>query len=339
MNNTQIVKLNETNLEGIEIYDYLHKNENNLYYKTETEKFRNIIHDILYSMKYDFTQYDLSVDYGGGQNNYTLYELKPKNSENYKNFVDKEKYPLVFAGGLFSNISTWNKFAKNLANEGFNVYLIELTGNVNNECENCYNYNYEFLTEDVYPTYIETILNISNSSKIKYIGHSNGARVAIDSIKKSKISQDKFDTLILVGVPGAFEENSLFKNTIFLVDEFTQKKLENKTHVSTKDFFFFRNDKNQNGKISSNLWSNYREWILGSEDPIPGKEINIEKLLVIAGNFTYANDGVIAIKDIENIYQIIQSKNKNLIITKDMHIGMSESEKIQEEIRKRLIEN
>lgn len=337
--NKYSIEINSTNTKGIEIYDYLHKNENILYYKTETEKFRNIIHEILYNSKYDFKEYNISIDYENGQLNYTLYELKPKTSEKYKNFVDNDKFPIIFAGGLFSNISTWEKMAKTLADKGFSVYMIELTGNTNNECETCYNYDYNFLTDKVYPTYIETILNISNSTKVKYVGHSNGARVAVDSINKSQINQDKFDTIILVGIPGAFDENSIFKNTIFLVDEFTQNSLENKTHISTKDFFFFRNDKNQNGKISSNLWLKYREWILGSEDSAPGKNINVESLLIIAGNFTYDGDGVIAVKDIENIYTNIESENKKMIITKDIHIGMSESKKIQEEIEKKLIEN
>ncbi len=72
------------------------------------------------------------------------------------------------------------------------------------ECETCEDYTYEFLTDSVYPAYVDKIKTLSGKNKIKYVGHSNGARVALDSLTNDKVNASDVDTLVLVGVPGNF---------------------------------------------------------------------------------------------------------------------------------------
>lgn len=335
-NNNFSYNINSTNLEAIAIYDYLHKNENLLYYKTQNIYFRNQIRDILYDKKYGFEEIEIFISTPENISKYRLWKFDSKNTEKYKNFVDKDKYPIIFAGGLWSNIKTWQTIGRELANEGYEVYLIELTGNENLECETCYNYDYDFLINKVYPMYINTILNLSNSSKVKYVGHSNGARVALDSIHTGKINKTNFDNLILVGVPGSFEGDTLLKETIFNMKPIIEKNSKNKTHILITDLLvFWKNDENSN-KISSNLWKQYYFWMENTEDIQPGNNLSISKFTLISGNFTGYSDGIVTIKDEKYIFQNIFSSDKFYYETSNYHIGMSEKREIIEKIKMRL---
>lgn len=335
-NNNITFEINDSSIDAISIYDYLHKNENILYYKTETKYFQNEIRDILYGKKYEFEEILIPVINEENISNYRLWRLNSKNSNKFKNFVDKDKIPIVLAGGLWSDITTWEFFGRELANNGLEVYLIELTGNENIECDLCYNYNYTFLTNSVYPMYVNTILNLSNSSKIKYVGHSNGARVALDSISTGNQNQSQIDTLILVGVPGAFEGNTILKETSIDMQKIIDKNIENKNHVSMTDLLVFWKSNTDASKISSNLWKQYYYWMNSTDDLEPGENFSIGKFTLISGNFTGFSDGIVTIEDEREIFQNILSEDKFYYESSHYHIGMSEKKDILEIIKLRL---
>ncbi len=329
--------------------NYLKNIDNFIYYNIENLIFYNLVKDYLYKNIYEENIYELDIFVKDLKINYNLLEFKSKYSfQNLENNYNKN-YPIVLSGGLWSDIKYWKKFALDLVEMGYDVYLIEMNGGENLECKKCYNYEYLDLIEFVFPYYIDSVLEISGKEKVKYIGHSNGARVAIDSYTNDYSNIAKLDTLILVGAPGAFEELNYFSKIINksgkkAIDRMERKKIE---HISMarlaheldsslgEIFSLWNFLSSDNKKISLNLFKEYYNWISSNEDLQPGINFNNEYFALIYGNWNNLNhDMIVPIEDSIGIFNNVETKNKILIETNAIHMGMSENIQIKETIKK-----
>src|SRR3989338_5589894 len=182
-----------------------------------------------------FTEKDYTVNSASGVN-LRLRNLKPNASDMYLLYLNSSgvpvEMPVVLARGIHSNLSTWQVLASELANEGRDSWLIEITGGPGTECDTCQNYNFSDLTDDYWPTLINRVLSLTGKDQIQYVGHSNGGRVAIVSLANGAINPSKIDTLIGVAVPSAFEGYSTFGFYFGKYGEQIMKELEGKSHVS-----------------------------------------------------------------------------------------------------------
>ncbi|MFW6311542.1 MAG: hypothetical protein ACOC1K_04830 [Nanoarchaeota archaeon] len=332
------------NLEGIKVYDYLKEVGLN------HDSIRLALNDEMYDISEDFIPVSYNDGNESGSINYRYRKLNSLKSPILKSFIDKDGYPVVMSGGLWSDIETWNELGTELANEGYNVYLIEMTGGKNSECDTCYNYPYEHLTDNVLPSYVNHFLTESGKSKIKYVGHSNGGRVMLDSLTSGQINEDVVDTYVGAGVPGAFEELSNLPLSIKLsgdiaINRFSKK---NKTYISLYDvgtnlkelpanilslIFLF-----EDRKISLNLFEKYFYFINSSEDIQPGKNINLDYFSLLYGDSLLAidNDLLVPIEDELIIFNNIQSENKFKKEFGVWHIGMSEHSPMKDYVRQSL---
>ena len=90
------------------------------------------------------------------------------------------------SGGIFSNLASWedngNGLARELANEGYDVWEIEMNGGENTECSTCPDYTYQDQVDYFWPALVAGVMNYSGKSQVNYIGHSNGCRVALSSL-------------------------------------------------------------------------------------------------------------------------------------------------------------
>ncbi|MCA9496901.1 MAG: hypothetical protein KC589_08195, partial [Nanoarchaeota archaeon] len=342
------LELYENDSNFLSDYDYYQKEYPNL--NLNWDNYEIIIDKILYNNKYRAEEFNLEVKFGDNKSNYKLLRLLPENSIDYQNYVIKENLPILMAGGLWSDINAWEKLGRKLANQGHEVYLLELTGGILSECDNCHNYNYDELIGEVYPQYINKVLELSGKNKIKYVGHSNGARTALDAISKNYLNEGVIETLVLVGIPGAFEELSFFAKIInksgdIALERFNKKNISHITignlaheleSISGELIYPFMQLHNDKNKISSNLFKEYYMWINSNSDKQPGTNVNINYLSLIYGDVIgfERNDLIVSVVDEVKIFNNINASFKKIIETDSMHLGMTNKNEIKE-----LVEN
>lgn len=339
---------------GLKIYDFLfQKNNPYLFNEFNFQIFISNLNDLFNNDIFNKTEFFLNINLEIDNLNidsidYKLWKYENKYSSNLNSYLNKRENPIVLAGGLFSDITTWESLAKKLSEDGYIVYLIELTGGRSSDCINCYNYEYDFLVDFVLPEYIEFILDDSNKSQINFVGHSNGARVALDFL--SKYQQSEFDynyinTFIAVGVPGAFEGSSFLYKSIKKSAPILNKTLENKNHINIYDLVSlgFNKIPTRSSMISMNLWNTYLNWMLDEEKIQPGSNIYLNNFKLISGNFLFSgNDGIVTLEDQFGIFENVEKgvlNNSEHIITNHPHLMMSSFSRIQREVINFLNEN
>ncbi|MCA9460321.1 MAG: hypothetical protein KC550_07280, partial [Nanoarchaeota archaeon] len=342
-NSLRVIYSNDTNVIGD--IDYFYNNLKDITYESNNNELNWIINNILYDNKFKIREFKLPINFENKTYDYIMWRLIPENSLDYQNYVDKDNLPIVMAGGLWSDIKTWKELGTELANKGYEVYLLELSGGENIECENCYNYNYNDLVQTVYPTYINKVLELSGKDKIKYVGHSNGARTALDAISKNKVDSNIFETLVLVAVPGAFSELSFFAKIInksgnIAIERLNKKgifhpsidilahELESIAGELIYPFIQLSNDKN---KISTKLFEQYYMWINSNLDEQPGINVSVDYLSLIYGDVIglNQNDLIVPVSDEIIIFNNINSSKKRFIETDSLHLGMSNKNEIK----------
>lgn len=273
------------------------------------------------------------------------------------NFFSK-KDPIIMSGGLWSNREAFNYFSNELIKYGYTVYLLEMNGGDMLECAECYNYNYEDLFSIVLPTLTSTILNQEQANNFIYVGHSNGGRVFLDSIENKYIDPALLSEVFLLGVPGAFEDLSLFGILLKLKGESSLEEFENKGlfHISQGDVAYSLSDYsfvssfdiildivgsymnfNSPIRISTELFSQYISWIKDLEDEQPGA-ISLDEVVMISGNPKYllGNDIIVSIRDMIEIFSSIKSDNKRYYELETLHFDMTQNEEILQIILKEL---
>src|SRR3989338_10026228 len=93
------------------------------------------------------------------------------------------------SGGIFSNLEAWETSSKDgLANklardEGRDVCEIEMTGGSIEENSSALDYTYQNLVEDYWPALMGAVQYYTGKITVDYVGHSNGCRVALSSLK------------------------------------------------------------------------------------------------------------------------------------------------------------
>ncbi|PLW80677.1 hypothetical protein C0585_01400 [Candidatus Woesearchaeota archaeon] len=279
-------------------------------------------------------------------------------SDKIRNFYDITSIPVVFGGGLWSDIDSWKDLASKLSDEGYDSWMIELTGGPGQDCDDCINYDFDDLTDTFFPAMIGSIQNLKNNSNIIYIGHSNGARTAIGSLEKYEntgkevgivkidnqtvnisMAKKPIKTLVAAGVPGSFEGQEIYpvytliKNTGINTINYLSNK--NKTHTTIIEIIgslLYQNINKNTSKISLNLWNNYFDFINSSVDKQIGN-ISLHNFLIIKGTALITNDGIVTTQDEDEIYEKVNSTNKRMEEVFTIHVGMQENKKIQNYIR------
>ena len=93
------------------------------------------------------------------------------------------------SGGIFSDIEAWETDSKDgLANklardEGRDTWEIEMTGGPISENESALDYTYQNLVDDYWPAVVGAVQYYTGKITMDYVGHSNGCRVALSSLK------------------------------------------------------------------------------------------------------------------------------------------------------------
>ncbi|MFW5704896.1 MAG: alpha/beta fold hydrolase [Nanoarchaeota archaeon] len=275
---------------------------------------------------------------------YQYRHLEPVKDDILRAYIDKDGYPVMMAGGLYSNIDTWDEFGRELANEGFEIYLVELTGGPFSEADDAYNYPYEHLVDNVIPEYVNFVLDDSGQSKIKYVGHSNGCRSALSSINKhsslSSSPMSKFDTFIGVACPINLNQDTTYTDTARYDLPFTDEPLGplvlssfNDKHLTQSDFnikaeslilldltnplniakkssairgIIILNSFMSNEKISYNLFNYYINLAVEEDSQMDVSNLNVDNLVLINGA---PSDFIVPIEDQEYVLDNIDLEN------------------------------
>lgn len=255
-----------------------------------------------------------------GFKNLRLIRYKPLISDKLDKYNGN---PVILARGLWSDITTWDKFGRELASKGKDVFLIELTGGPSMDCDDCPDYTYEELVSTILPNYVSKVKEISNSTLIDYVGFSNGARVALDS-------SVSFDNLIVIGAPGAFEGFSPASESIRLRggDAIESFEKDNVTHFPFLTLMArvsgLKKITEDTSKISLNLFKKYSFFISSSEDEQPGKGTKSNDFAIVQGNQFITSDAIVTVDDEKSIYDNLNSNNKKYFNVFGNHINLAD---------------
>ncbi|KKP28197.1 MAG: Subtilisin-like protein serine protease [Parcubacteria group bacterium GW2011_GWA2_31_28] len=182
----RVAYLDKYDTSALSVMDLMHNDENTNYYRQNNDNFKNVITKIL-----NDNNYEIAIKTVKTVNDNTTLRLKHVNTDysaNFKDAITNTSKPVVFAGGIFSNLFTWeenNGLAKQLAtdsNYARDVWEIELTGGPLTECSTCPDYTYNDLVDYYWPALVAGVTEYSGENKIDYIGYSNGCRVALSSL-------------------------------------------------------------------------------------------------------------------------------------------------------------
>lgn len=247
---------------------------------------------------------------------------------------------IVTISGLWSNLTTSLNIPKNISQLGFNVFKIQLTGGKNQECKNCYNYNFTELYNITLKNFLKKINNITNN-KITIIGHSNGCRTPLYFLENNP-KQKLITNMIGMGCPGEFIG---FNPVIELIKKKEKKMFEtfkknNITHTSFNDI------KNEilnipfintgPSKISTNLFKDYIAAMKTNKQNI-GTNIKLKNILLIYGEVILKNDFIVFSQDSIDIYNNINSTKKEIIKTKQNHLNLPNTKETINSITKKII--
>jgi len=175
---------------GISVADLLRNPSNFPYYtKRNSEQFSRVAERILSNNNFEVAIKTIKTLNTTSYNESSILRLKNVNSDfsqNYKEAISKGTKPVVMSGGIFSNLVSWedngNGLAIELANEGYDVWEIEMNGGENTECATCPDYTYQDQVDYFWPALVAGVMNYSGKNRVHYIGHSNGCRVALSSL-------------------------------------------------------------------------------------------------------------------------------------------------------------
>lgn len=269
-----------------------------------------------------------------------LKHIIPNRSSTYMEILNVTgvpvELPVVLSRGIHSSLTTWETLGGELANEGRDTWLIEITGGPNTECDTCPNYDFSDLTDSYWPALINGVLNFTGKDKLQYVGHSNGGRVAIESLANDKVNPNKIETFVGVAVPGAFEGYSSFGFYFGKYGGQIMQELEGKNHVSMTEIgeklrrICLSNFEvgcgtltvglKSDNKMSFNTDKQYYLWIINNSDEQIGKDLQLENFYLVEGwvsdnqlninNITH--DFIVTQQDEKVLYSNIISQNKKL---------------------------
>ena len=182
--------IDDFDVNGISVADLLRNPSNFPYYtQRNSEQFSRVVERILNNNNFEVAIKTIKTLNTTSYNEPSILRLKNVNSDfsqNYKEVISKGIKPVVMSGGIFSNLVSWEDngkgFARELANEGYDVWEIEMNGGENTECPTCPDYTYQDQVDYFWPALIAGVMQYSDKDQVDYIGHSNGCRVALSSL-------------------------------------------------------------------------------------------------------------------------------------------------------------
>lgn len=211
---------------GIKIMDLMHNSENNPYYKQNNEQFKEVVSALL-----NDNNFEVSIKSVKTANDNTTLRLKSLSSDfttNYTDIVLQSPQPVVLAHGIHSDLLTWEDFGKEIAEEGRDVWLLEMYGGPTTEdCDygKCPNYTISDLTQYYWPALIAGVEEYSGQDNLSYVGYDLGCTIALESLENystgkndagyyfdyntgqyllTDLSQDVIDTFVGIGCIGNF---------------------------------------------------------------------------------------------------------------------------------------
>ena len=248
----------------------------------------------------------------------------------------------------------------------------ELTGGPGTECDTCPDYTYEDVVNKHWPAAVGGVLKLTGKTEAAYVGHSNGGRVALDSMKnytnvrnvQSYLSDGTPFTLnsinpsnpiinyIGVGVPGAFATPTIFTKDVDegngdrVVNEF---EAEGKIHITLAEVG--AKLKSASGlvvsvfggneiKTSKNIFDAYMLFANSSPVTQPGLGLSFSKFTLIYGTMFDGgtSDGVVPMADAIGINSGILPGDKQVIGTRTIHSSQKDDREIKTIIKNRLNE-
>ena len=323
-----------------------------------------------------------------------LKRYKPFLSQNfidYLFFVDNSKpwlEPVVMAGGLWSDVNAWNQagreissgiedsyLSKSVKYAPRDVWLVELTGGPNTECDTCYDYTYDDVVDKHFSALVGGVLRLTGKSQVAYVGHSNGGRVALDALRNLTLNGAKpfagklsngssfglnanpIRSYIGVGVPGAFSSSTLFVDSVKngngdrVVNELNSENIKHvklsevaarlKTTLGSVIGTFTQRDTEE---ISSNILKRYFYFANSTTDNLPGFGGigGLSRAMIIQGDQDFDpnkdSDMIVPVSDANAIYGMISASNKSKIIVHTTHSGQTEDKSVKTKIKERLNE-
>ncbi|MEK6984724.1 MAG: CARDB domain-containing protein [Nanoarchaeota archaeon] len=323
--------IDDENVPAISVYDYLHQPGNEQFYGEDSKEFANVVRNVLNGETFS-TELRTVTTTDGVQ--LRLKHLIPNRSLFYMEVLNVTgvpvDIPVVLSRGIHSNLTTWETLAGEFADYGRDTWLIEITGGPYAECDECPNYDFSDLTDKYWPALINGILNFTGKDKLQYVGHSNGGRIAIESLANGMVNPNKIDTLIGVAVPSAFEGYSTFGFYFGKYGAQIMEDLQGKAHVSMTEIgidmrklckidagcrLLTRGLVSDN-KMSFNTDKQLYLWIINTTDPHIGKNLELNNFYIIQGWVTnekdknISHDFIVTEQDEKAIYGNIGSSNK-----------------------------
>jgi subtilisin len=196
--------INDYDSLGIGVADHLHNTAAQATYNQNSTAFAETVRKILYDNNYEISIMTVKTLSNTTYGNSTILRIKHVStdfSQDYQSAINPNATtPVVFSGGIFSDLETWehvtaigvqtnNGLARQLANNGRDVWEIEMTGGPYTDCvgfanDTCPNYNYSDLVDFYWPASIAGIIKYSGKASVDYVAHSNGGRAALTSLNK-----------------------------------------------------------------------------------------------------------------------------------------------------------
>ena len=268
---------------------------------------------------------------------------------NFSRLISNET-PVILARGIFSTLDDWKPLGSELSDQGFETWLIEITGGPDQDNMTSLDYTPRQMTQYFVPSLVNGVRNISNHDKVKYVGFSNGCRAALMSMEEGYLDSSKIDTFIGAGCPGNFSDQittivpyvkNISKDVILTAQQ------ENINHLSLKsisslgkqrllfdlDWTYYRpfafalgiaSGILDNTLISTNLFNYYVEMMINSTDTNPGNGITLGNSLILHSlSFgAWPSDEVVSRADSRGICRGIQSANKQYLELTGSHFTL-----------------
>lgn len=174
---------------GIQTMDLLSKDRLGNHLSANDEVLRSAVEDIYYGNNMEVSIKPVRIE--TGSSNFEPFQMRVKNlntdySQAYKDAFGISANPIVMSGGIFSDITSFEDFGKDLVSDGYNVWLIEMNGGPETDCpglegddDTCPNYTFEEEAYIHWPAAIAGVMAYSETDEVDYIGHSNGGRTAL----------------------------------------------------------------------------------------------------------------------------------------------------------------
>lgn len=356
-NSERVVVIDDENVDAVGVFDYLHQPGNEQYYGDNSKNFANAVRNALRGETFSTEMKTVTTDNGV---QLRLKHLMPNRSSTYLELLNASgvpvDMPVVLARGLWSNLTSWEVLGGELADEGRDVWLIEITGGPWQDCDNCVDYTFDDLTDKYVPTLLNAVLNFTNKSKMQYIGFSNGCRATLSSLEKGKFNSSKVETFVAVGCPGAFNGSSLFAECLSdkgdrIINFFNNNNI---SHLSERVFAerlkiesgrvsscgllssFLHSDE----KISKNLGQHYLNLIKSNQDLQPGIGLNLVKFSLIYGTEGFGsnndNDYIVTENDELSIFNNVISNDKDIASYSLRHNRLPDNKRVKNTIRREL---